>query len=151
MTELLVRKLREYMVQNNPELLLDLVEENKEEAYLKAAVDTIEPFLGHLVREENPPYIIEEVCFDQLTKALRPSKYAYVKSIAEERFPRHYEALQRTGILVTELSNILAICLPIFEVFRFSEETEDDDYLQHAITTAMKGYFNYVPEFTKIS
>jgi hypothetical protein len=144
MQETLTKKLHAYIIENNPDLWIELGEE-KQEKYLKEAINVVDTLLNRLIAEDHPPYIIDEVCMEELTRPLRPSKYNYVRTIAEEKYPEQYEALQRAGILVTELSNIVAICLPIFEVFNFSELTEDDDYLEHCITTAMKGYFNSSP------
>jgi hypothetical protein len=145
MKELLKRRLRGYIKENNADLLVMLMEEKKEDAYINNAVEAIDHLLHGLMENNEPLYIIEETCFDQLTKPLRPSKYNYVKAIAGEKFPKQYYTLERAGILATELINILTICLPLFEVFSFSEENEDDEYLHYTITTAMKGYFNELP------
>jgi hypothetical protein len=142
MKELLVRKLHAYIIENNPDLVLALSGEKEKEDYVRCAVAEVDILIEGLIEKERPPYIIEDICFDQLTKPLRPSKYAHVKAIAEEKFPKQYAVLERAGILVMEISNIVAICLPIFEVFNFSEATEDDDYLRESITLAIKGYFN---------
>lgn len=142
MKELLKGQLRNYIIDNNPQLWMELQEEQTEDAYLKDAISELDPLMEKLLAEEHPPYIISEVCMDELTKSLRPSKYNYVRVIAEEKFPVHYAALERAGILVMELSNIVAICVPIFEVFNFSEEIEDEGYLRESIARAIKAYFD---------
>jgi hypothetical protein len=142
MKELLTRQLRNYIIDNHPDLWIYLLEDKKQEEYLHSSIDVIDTLLDKLIAENHPPYMIGEVCMEELTRPLRPSGYQFVKNIAEEKYPKQFEALQRSGILLTELANIVAICGPIFEVFNFSEATEDDDYLQESITLAIKGYFN---------
>jgi hypothetical protein len=141
MKELLKRRMREYIKENNPDLLVVLIEESKAEEYVGNAVNAIDPLLSQLMENKEPLYIIEEICLDELTKSLRPSKYNYIKTIANEKFPKQFYAMEGAGILKTELINIVTICLPLFEAFNFSEENEDDEYLRYTITTAMKGYF----------
>lgn len=144
MKELLTKRLRGYIIENHPDLWINLMEERRQNEYLNQAINDVDALLDRLIAENHPPYIIGEVCMEQLTRPLRPSRYNYVKAIAEDKYPRQVEALYRSGILVTELANIVAVCLPIFEVLNFSELTEDDDYLREAIATAMKGYFKTV-------
>lgn len=142
MKELLTKQLRNYIIDNHPDLWMNLLEEKRREEYLHNALDIIDTLLDKLIAENHPPYIIDEVCMEALTKPLRPSKYNYIKEIVEEKFPKQYEAFERNGILTTELINLLTICLPLFDAFNFSEETEEDERLRYVITRAVKEYFN---------
>lgn len=140
MRELLTQRLNDYIIENNPDIWIHLHEETRKK-YLREAVGAIDSLLEALLVQDHPPLIIGEVCMEELTRPLRPSRYHYIQSIVAEKFPAPYAAFERCGILVIELSHLVAICGPIFEVFCFSEETEDDSYLEQSITIAIKAYF----------
>lgn len=141
MREIVIKKLREYIRINHQDLSLLLEEENRMEEYVNSSIITIEPLLSQMMAQHGEPGMIERVCMEKLTKPLRPSRLCYVRVLAEQEFPQRFEALRRAGQLFTELSHISAVCLPLFEVFDFSEATKHDRYLRAVIKTAMKAYF----------
>ncbi len=140
MQEVLIKKLFQYISDNNPELLITLQNETGVSNYLKEKVAAISPMLDALLATDTPAYLIEEHCMDELTKELRPSKFNYLISILEEEFEADYYRLQDNGILTYEVINLIEVCKPVFEIFGFSEENESDMHLHYAITGALQEY-----------
>lgn len=140
MQETLLRKLHEYVRDNNPDLLLTLQEENRLTAYLNESVASVDSLIHQLAADNQPPSVIEEACMDELTKPLRPSRYSYIKSILEEEFPVDFERMLNSNVLTTELINMITACDEVFDEFAFSEATEGNRYLRYAVTGAVYEY-----------
>ena len=138
MQERLLKKLHEYIAENNPELLLELEEESKVIEYLQRKVNSIE----HLLQQYRgqPEYIIEEICLDLLTKELRPSKFNYLRSILEEEFEACFKKFSEAGTLQGEIINLLDHCQPVFKVIHFTEENKDRRELRYVIMWMIREY-----------
>lgn len=134
MQTILIEKLRSYIVHNNPDLLLTLQADFSLTRYLEQKVRTVQPLLENLLAENKPAYIIEELCLNELTKDLRPSKFNYIRSLLEEEFEHDFVQLKETGMLTYEIVNLIHLCEPVFEILGFTEENENDRALQNAIT-----------------
>ena len=139
MKDILIKKLHEYIRENNPDVLLQLEEEGKVTEYLSDKVSSLNALLIELSREQ-PAYIIEDTCMDELTQDLRPSKYNYICNILEEEFEDTFQRLVATGLLRFEAINIITHCQSVFEDLNFSEETEDNQFLRYAILGAISDY-----------
>lgn len=142
MQEILIRKLHEYIRDNNPDLLLTLQEENRVTDYLQENVASLDEMIQELVSENKPVSVIEQLCMEELAKPLRPSRYNYLKEVLEEEFPAAYERFRQHGVLTTELINLIAACDEVFDEVNFSEKNEDDRYLRYAIIGAVHDYLN---------
>ncbi|MGI8952449.1 MAG: DUF1896 family protein [Chitinophagaceae bacterium] len=140
MQEIVIKKLHEYISQNNPDLFITLTEEGNLTKYLSAKVDAIQDFVEHLKQTNTPAYIIEEECMQALTKDLKPSKFNYICAILEEDFEKTHQQLQQSGTLVYEAINMINYCKPVFESLGFSQENEDDRQLRYAVTGAISEY-----------
>jgi hypothetical protein len=141
MQEVLIAKLRQYITENNPDLLITLPQEGSVSSYLRKKVGAIDLLMNELLAAGTPAYIIEERCMDELTKELRPSKFNYLISILEEEFEADYYRLKESGLLVYEVINLIEICTPIFDALSFTVQNENNRHLRHAITGAVKEYF----------
>ena len=141
MQEILVKKLHHYIQDNNPDLLLILLEENRLTDYLHENVASINELINQLVSENKASSIIEELCMEELTKTLLPSRFNYLQSLLEEEFQHEYDQLEQAGILTTELINMISACDPVFDELGFSKENEDDRYLRYAVMGAVHEYF----------
>ncbi len=139
MLEALINKLHEYIRENNPDLLLRLEEDDKVTKYLSNKVSTVKALLNQLNKDQ-PAYIIEDACMDVLTEDLRPSKYNYICNILDEEFGDTYQQLIDNGLLQFEAVNLVNHCQSIFEDLKFSEETEDNQFLRYAIIGAISEY-----------
>lgn len=65
------------------------------------------------------------------------NKYDYLNNILEEEFPETFWRLHETGLLETEINNLLARCEPVFEEMGFDE---DDRFLQYAVIGTIGEY-----------
>ncbi|SRR5258706_13189616 len=143
MQELLIKRLHDYIRDNNPDLLLILLEENRLTDYLHENVASIDELINQLLSESKSPLIIEELCLEELTRTLLPSRFNYLSTLLEEEFRHEYDRLEQSGILTTELINMIAACDPVFDELEFSTENEDDRYLRYAVMGAMHEYFEH--------
>ena len=142
MQEILIQLYHDYIRDNHPDLLLILQEENRLRDYLHENVASLEEMITQLVSEDKPASLIEQLCMEELTKPLRPSRYNYVKEVLEEDFPTIYDRFRQQGVLTIELINLVTACDEVFDELNFSEENEDDRYLRYAITGAVHEYLH---------
>ena len=140
MVEKLKEKLWAFIVHNNPDLMLNLQEEYSVTKYLDEKVNGILPKIDALLKEEKPQYIIEELCLNEITADLKPSKFLYIRSVIEEEFPDDFKRLSEDGVLTYEVVNLIEACRETFEAFEFSEENEGDRHLRYAIIAQVHDY-----------
>ncbi len=129
-----------YIVHNNPDLMFNLQEDYSVSQYLDEKINGIMPMAEQLLSEGKPVYAIEELCIQQMTQELRPSRFLYVRSVLEEDFPDDYERLREGGLLTYEVINMMEACKELFETFGFSEETEEDRHLRYAVIAQVHDY-----------
>jgi hypothetical protein len=151
MKNILVQKLHQYIIANNPDLLIELQGESQVTAYTLTKMASIEGMLKQLQATKKPAYIIEELCMEELTKDLRPSKYNYIKEILEEDFSGRYEQFRNAGILTTEIINLIQDCQSVFEDLKFSVENEDNRFIRYAITGMISEYLQQNSENENVS
>lgn len=140
MQEQLIHKLHAYLVQNHLDLLISLQEDHRLTPYLKSKVTSVQELIEKLTAEKRPPYVIEALCLEELTLDLRPSRFNYVKNVLEEEFEGEYMRMRESGILTYEVINLIGACEPIFEVFAFSEDEEDNKELRYAVMGMISEY-----------
>ena len=140
MQNILIDKLRSYLVENSPDVLLGLQQEFSVTKYLEDKVFMVMPMVERLLAEGKPQYIIEELCLDELTKDLRPSKFLYIRCILEDEFLQTYERFRELGVLTYETVNLIEACKPAFEHLGFTEENEDDRNFRYAVTGTIGEY-----------
>jgi hypothetical protein len=140
MQEKLIRKLHDYLQENNPDLLITLQEENRVTDYLRENVASVDGLLNQLLAENKAPSVIEELCMEELTRPLKPSRFNYIKELLEEEFSKDFEILESNGLLITELINMIAECDAVFDELHFSIDNEDDRTLRYAVIGAMYEY-----------
>jgi len=137
---ILIEKLRGYIINNNPDVLLELQTDSLLTQYLEQKVYALQPLITALLAENKPAYIIEELCLNELTKDLRPSKFNYIRNQLEEEFEEDYLRMQESGTLTYEIVNLIDVCKPVFEIVGFNEGKEDDRELRYAIIGSIKEY-----------
>lgn len=140
MRTILTEKLRSYIVENNPDVLVSLQNSLSVSAYLEDKVALVMPLADQLLSESKPQYIIEELCLNELTGDLRPSKFLYIKAILEEDFLQTYSRFREMGVLTYEVINLIEACKGVFEAIGFTEENEDDRALRYAVMGTIQEY-----------
>jgi len=140
MEPILIAKLRAYIAYSHPDLLLQLLEENKLATYLEEKVKEVMPVAERWLNEAKPLYIVEELCLDAMTAELKPSRYLYIRDILMEEFEQDYERLRKNGMLPYEISNMIEACKDIFEEFDFNTENEDNRFLKYAVIGQVHDY-----------
>jgi len=140
MKTLLIGKLHGYMLQHHTDLLIALQEEHRLSHYLSSKVDSVRGLIEELQTEGRASYVIEALCLEELTRDLRPSRFSWLREVLESEFPDEYRKFERSGILTYEIINLTGACEPIFEIFRFGEDTEDSRDLRSTITGMIAEY-----------
>ena len=135
-------KLLEYIIQNNPEVIFASQESGKRLSdYIEEKVKSLNGFMEPLIAQGKPLYDIEKLCMDELTKDLRPSKFAYIRQLLEEEFEPHFARLRENGSLTYEIVNLIKVCSRAFEAIEFSEENKHSRVLHYAIREMIHDYF----------
>ena len=140
MQELLKEKLWTYIVHNNPDLMLNLQQDTAVTRYLEKKVNVILPMVSQLMEENKPEYIIEELCMEELTQDLHPSKFNYIRSILEDEFGQDFLRIKESGLLTYEIVNLISESETVFETLGFTEVNEQDRMLRYAIAGTIRQY-----------
>ena len=142
MQQLLKQKLHDFIRNNNPDILVALEADKSVSKFIDAKVDTVKFLLEDLVRENKPAYIVEELSLNELTKEFKPSKFNYIINILEEDFEFAFYSLEKSGLILYEVANIINQCEEVFQAFDFNEENEDSWQLRYAITGIISEYLS---------
>lgn len=140
METIMIEKLRKYIILNNPDLLSELQTDLLVTQYLEEKVQSIQPLLNELLTEGEPTYIMEELCLNELTKDLRPSKFNYIRSVLEEEFEQDFLLMEKMNTLTYEIMNLISECESVFKIFGFTEETEDGRDLRYAVAGTIQQF-----------
>ncbi|WP_199119250.1 DUF1896 family protein [Pedobacter sp. ASV28] len=140
MQKVLTEKLRAYLVNNNPDLLLKLQGDTSITKFIEDKVSMVMPMVLQLLEEGKPGYVIEELCLNTLTEDLRPSKFNYLQEILEVEFKDQYQKFKEAGVLTYETVNLVEACASIFETYEFNENTEDNRFLRYMIIAEVHDY-----------
>ena len=138
----LKEKLWAFIVHNNPELMFNLQEDYSVTTYLDSKVKDIMPLAEQLLSENRPGYVVEELCLEQMTEELKPSRYHYLLSILEEEFTADYERLRESGTLTYEVVNLIAYCKDIFDGYGFNAANEEDRQLRYTVIGQVHEYLS---------
>ena len=140
MQQKLKQKLWAHMVVNNPELLLELEQDEILAGYLEDKIQDVLPLLEELTNEKNPDYIIEELCLRALTADMRPYRFNFILNVLEEEFPETYKAWQRDGILTHEVINFERYCRTTFDPIMLTWENVYEDHTYAMVTGQFQLY-----------
>lgn len=142
MQEILKKKLRAYLVENNPDVLLKLNGDLKISDYINDKVKAVMPKVKVFLNEGQAVSAVEKYCMDLLTADLRPSRFNYLKEVVEVEFPDRYEKFKEAGVLTFEIVNMVEACQLIFDDWNFSEANMNDRLLKHAIIAQVHDYLH---------
>nr|WP_067054226.1 hypothetical protein [Mucilaginibacter sp. L294] len=142
MHNILKEKLRSYIQENNPELLIKLQESFSLTQYLEDKVSKAMPTVMRLLEEDKPGYVIEELAMTEITDELRPSRFHYLQTILEEDFPREYQSFKKAGVLTYETINLIEAGKELLDNFPFNQDSEGDNLLRHAVIAIISEYLN---------
>jgi len=140
MQEMLKEKLWTFIVHNNPDLMLNLQQNFSLTDYLEQKVFNIQPLVSHLLAENKPGYIIEELCMAELTIDLRSSKFNYIRGVLEEEFELDFLRIKESGLLTYEIVNLISESEMVFETLGFTQDNEQDRMLRYAIAGTIRQY-----------
>lgn len=140
MKDRLIKKLHDYLVSNNPDVLLGLDSEQAVLDFLEGRVNPVQEASRVWIAEGKPPFIVEELCMDHLTAPFRPSKFNYLSSVLVEEFETEYNIWRESGILPYEVFNLIQACWQVFGHFGFNDESEGDRRLLYAVVGTIQEY-----------
>jgi|SRR5215217_4660616 len=135
-------RLQAYLVEHHPELLTNLQTDFSVSQYLEDKVQLVMPTVLKLLSEDKPGYVIEELALREMTTDLRPSRYDYIKRVLAIEFTAEHDHFVKLGVLCYECINLLGQCNEVFDAFGFSEATEQNHLLRHAIIARIHDCFH---------
>ena len=138
----LKQKLWAHTLVINPELLLELEEDEILNEYLDEKIKEVLPLLERLFNEQKPEYIIEELCLQELTADMRPYRFNYLLHVLEEEFSYFYQQWSQSGVLTYETLNLQKVCDPVFDQLGLSIENAEDSQIYYAITASIESYLD---------
>ncbi|OJV51020.1 MAG: hypothetical protein BGO31_11170 [Bacteroidetes bacterium 43-16] len=133
MYQQLKEKLWSFIVHNNPDLMFNLQDEYKVTEYLETKVSAVMPMVMTLLEEGKEGYAILELCMNEMTAELKPSRYHYIAAILQAEFPEDYVRLREAGQLSYQTVLIVDKCKATFDVFNFGEENKTDPALKEML------------------
>lgn len=135
MTNKLQGLLLGYIRENNPELLLQLEEDDALHAWVLEKIKEVEMVLT----ASKPSYMIEAECMEIMTADLKPSRFRYVRDLFETEFTDVYDRMRDAGTLNYELISLVSACHQVFEDMPLIEDM-DNPQLDHAIAGVIGEY-----------
>lgn len=140
MQQQLKEKLWAYIVVNHPDLMFRLQDEYGVVKYLEDKVSGVMPMALKLLEAGRDGFAIHELCLNEMTAGLKPSRFHYICSVLSEEFESEHERLVESGLLTYEAVNLVEHCKVVFEELHFSEQHEDDRMVWAAVTGAIAEY-----------
>lgn len=142
MQQILKEKLQAYIINNSPELMIELQASMSVSQYLEDKISNAMPMVLDLLSKSSPGYIIEELALNHMTADLRPSRFNYLQGVLEEEFREDYDRFYEAGVLTYETINMIEACKEVFVGYSFSAENMDSRLLRYAIIAAVHDYLN---------
>jgi hypothetical protein len=142
MQQLLKEKFQAYIINNSPELMVELQASLTVNQYLEDKISNAMPMVLDLLAKNTPGYIIEELALNHMTAELRPSRFNYLQEVLEEEFRESYDRFYHAGVLTYETINMIEACKDIFTAYSFNAENIDNRLLRYAIIAAVHDYLN---------
>lgn len=140
MYQQLKEKLWAFIVHNNPDLMFDLQEEYNVTKYLEEKVSKVMPTALKLLEEGKDGRAIHELCMNEMTAELKPSRYKYISRIIRESFPEKFESFREAGMLTYETVTMVGLCKATFDNMGFSQKSENDISIKEAIIQIVSIY-----------
>ena len=138
----LKERLWNYIKVHNPELMFDLQETYSVSDYLEKKIAAVLPEAERLLDNGVPMVTVQELCMEEMTEELRPSKFLYIKRVLEEEFPTVFEALTESYMLNYEVLNMMQDCMEIFGKFGFGSDNESTRTLRYAVMGEINHYLS---------
>lgn len=136
----LMERLWAYVISHNPELMESLTEDNNVTLYLEEKVNIIIPKMEKLFAEGQPDYAVAELCLNDLTEDLRPSRYDYILALLHEEYHLYYARFKQAGTLRHKTMCMVESCKAVFDNLDFKEENMESNLVYQSILVAMQQY-----------
>lgn len=136
----LKEKLWAYIVSNNPDLMFNLQDEYRVVQYLEEKVSDVMPLAMKLLEEGRPGHAIHELCLNEMTKELKPSRYHYILKVLSGSFTREHEQFRESGEITYVAVNLVEHCKGVFDEFGFSEANYGHPKIRSVITSMVESY-----------
>lgn len=136
----LLEAFRAYVAEHNPELLLNSTDEYPVSRHIRERVGEVVPLMKYLQDQGKQKGEILDLCMNELTKNLRPSRTDYIREVIRVEFPQEHFTLSQDGTLTYHAVQLLRHCDPVFESHNFNEHNRESDLLRHGIIAEIHTY-----------
>ncbi len=113
-----------------------LTEDNSVTLYLEEKVNIIIPKMEQLLAEGRPEYVVAELCLNDLTEDLRPSRYDYILTLLQEEYLGYFASYRQAGSLRYETMRMVESCRAVFDNLDFKEENMESNLVYQSILVA---------------
>lgn len=127
------RLLHDYLIENNPEIVLKSSMEFSVPRYIDDKVELVLPMIERWMLEGAWIEEAEEMALVEMSSDLRPSRFAYIKGVLAEEFPQEYGQLAELGVLTSEVVKLSMACGEVIASFGLAEGQPADPRLRHAV------------------
>jgi hypothetical protein len=84
--------------------------------------------------------MVAELCLNDLTEDLRPSRYDYIMALLHDDYPGHYADFKQGGSLRHQVMCMVESCKAIFDNLDFKEENAESNLVYQSILIGMQQY-----------
>jgi len=131
-----------YIKENNPDLLMQLDEDDALHAWVIEKIREVELVLGDAKARRVP----DNEFMDLMTVDLKPSKFHYMRDLLEDQFPEDFDQLLASGELRFAIIQMIGLCNHLFESNPLREDIDENAQLDHAVKAVMTDYLLAVHE-----
>lgn len=128
----------------------DLLSKWQQTGILKEIIEQelhrVKPLMEQSAVDQIHPNDVLQRCLFELTEALPPSRFDYIKELLSIEFEVLHEQLLSSGLLPYESMNLIQHCEPVFEKLNFSLTNQDDRFIRYAVIAGISEYFERVQE-----
>src|SRR5436190_1903010 len=107
-----------YIKENNPDLLMQLDEDDALHAWVIEKIREVELVLGDAKARRVP----DNEFMDLMTVDLKPSKFHYMRDLLEDQFTEDFDRLLASGELRFEVIQMIGLCQHLFEAMPLRED-----------------------------
>ncbi|TDQ73813.1 hypothetical protein [Sphingobacterium yanglingense] len=118
-----------FIVVNNPDLMFRLQDEYSVVTYLEEKVSKVMPTALKLLETDKPSHAIIELCLNEMTADLKPSRYQYILGLLQSYFSNRHKELAELGTLTYVAVRLVDHCQEVLDKFPFCEKSKESDEL----------------------
>lgn len=124
-----------YIKENNPDLLVQLEQDDALHQWVVEKIQEVELVLNHA----KPTKLTDAAFMEIFASDLQPARFRYIKDLLETEFSDIYERMLEAGTLNYEMVNMVSACRYLFEDMPLIDDMVNPQ-LDHAVANVINDY-----------